>query len=581
MKRRGCESVGIDLGTTYSALAYLDAQLVPQVLSDTSGQIATPSVIYFDDAGIVVGEPALQQSKVAAERVAQFIKVHMGDPWQAEFLGHTYTPESLSAIILRHLVREAEPQIGPISRAVITVPAYFTERRRRATEQAGTIAGLEVTGTLNEPMAATLAYGLYRGEGEQTVVVYDLGGGTFDVTAVQITPHEIRELATCGDRKLGGRDWDQALFDFVADDFQRAQKVDLRSDRQAVQELQLECERTKRNLSRFAQFAIRVHAAGKSHVCQVTRQQFEGLTTALLQRTKLTTEMVLEDAGLNWSQISRVVLVGGSTQMPAVRRMLQETCGFSPDSGVHPVAAVAQGAAIYAHLLERGQAPRTFSQTTADEPPVAALPPTPNPPPPETVTAPWPETALTPFRILSDEPGNATVEDEPANLAVEDDPPTSPSLPRVRFVTAHGVGLRTRRGSVSRNNVLIPKNSLVPIESTKRFVTSDMGGGGAFISILVTQGDTRDSELAEVLGQGRIAGFPPGDPPGQAVDVTMRFDEFGRLHIRAVYVRTSQEMQLSLEIPGGLKAGEVERQREHLERTPWLSLFDSDADGAS
>lgn len=573
MIQRGCESVGIDLGTTYSSLACLDTQLAPQVVSDSSGQLATPSVIYFDDQGVVVGDLALQQSKVAAERIAQFVKVHMGDDWKAEYLGHVYTPESLSALILRHLVREAEPQIGRITSAVITVPAYFTERRRRATEQAGKIAGLDVIGTLNEPMAATLSYGLYRNEGEQTVLVYDLGGGTFDVTIVRISQEEIRELATCGDRQLGGRDWDQALFDFLADRFQQEHQVDLRQDLQAAQELQLECERVKRSLSRFSQVPIRVNAAGRSQVFQVTRQDFEQLTSALLLRTKLTVEMVLEDARLTWPEISRVVLVGGSTLMPAVRRMLQQTSGFAPDTGVHPVTAVAQGAAIYAYMLEVEEAPKAIHRAPVREDAADERPPS-QPAPPQGEGSPSAsaghDTAAE-FRLVLDETGD---EEE----AGETRPQATP-LPRVSFVTAHGVGIRTRKGGAWHNTVLIPKNSLVPVEMTKRFVTSAVAGGGSFINIVVTQGDTPHCELAEVLGQGRIEGFPAHSPPGQPVDVTMRFDEFARLHIRAIYVKTGQEMQMSLEIPGGLHAEEVERQREILDRTPWLSVFNPDADG--
>ena len=578
MNERSGESVGIDLGTTYSSLAYLDAQLVPRVIADSSGQMAVPSVVFFDDAGVVVGDLALQQSRVAADRVAQFVKVHMGDDWKAEFLGHVYTPESLSALILRHLVREAEPQIGPISSAVITVPAYFTERRRRATEQAGKIAGLEVIGTLNEPMAATLSYGLYRSSDAQKVVVYDLGGGTFDVTVVQITPEEIRELATCGDRQLGGRDWDQKLFDFLVDGFQQVHGVDVRADALAVQELLLECERAKRNLSRVAQVSLRVHADGKTHVFQISREQFETLTAALVLRTRLTTEMVLEDAGLQWQDISRVVLVGGSTLMPAVRRMLEQVAGFPPDTGVHPVTAVAQGAAIYAHLLEAGHAPKAIHQATAAEP----SPPDDAPAACDERSDETPSTqdAAASFRIVLDDDTEDSAAGQTAEEREQDNgrADRAEPLPQVRFVTAHGVGIRTRKGGVWRNTILIPKNSPVPAEATKRFVTTSTGVGSSFISILVTQGDSANSELAEVLGQGRIEGFPRYDPPGQPVDVMMQFDAFGRLHIRALYVRTGQEMLLNLDIPGGLKPEEVERQREHLEHTPWLTLYDPDAE---
>ena len=258
MNERGCQSVGIDLGTTYSALAYIDLQMTPRIVPDSSGQAVTPSVVFFDDDEIIVGDIALQQAKLRADRVAQFIKVHMGDDWKREFRGEVHTPESLSAIILAHLVREAEPQIGPINSAVITVPAFFTEKRRRATQQAGEIAGLKVIGTLNEPMAAALAYGLYREEKEQTAVVYDLGGGTFDVTIVHISPNELSELATSGNRQLGGKDWDQCLIDHFFADFQRNYGVDLRESLQAMQDLILSCEQAKRRLARMNKTSIRL-----------------------------------------------------------------------------------------------------------------------------------------------------------------------------------------------------------------------------------------------------------------------------------------------------------------------------------
>ncbi|NQT16191.1 MAG: Hsp70 family protein, partial [Planctomycetes bacterium] len=204
MNQRACQSVGIDLGTTYSSLAYVDAQMTPRVVSDSSGRAVMPSVVYFDDDDIIVGDFALGQAKLHADRVVQFIKVQMGERWRKEIQGRVHTPESISAMIIGQLTKEAEPQIGPVPSAVITVPASFTEKRRRATQQAGEIAGLKVIGTLNEPMAATLAYGLHHTRQEQIVAVYDLGGGTFDVTVVRIAPDDLEELATNGNRQFGG-----------------------------------------------------------------------------------------------------------------------------------------------------------------------------------------------------------------------------------------------------------------------------------------------------------------------------------------------------------------------------------------
>jgi len=517
MSQRACQAVGIDLGTTYSSLAFMDSQRVPRVVPDSSGQTVMPSVVYFADEEIIVGEMALQQARLCAERVVQFIKVHMGDNWRKEILGRIHTPESISAVILGQLVKEAEPQIGRIASAVITVPAYFTEKRRRATQQAGEIAGLKVIGTLNEPMAATLAYGLHRLKGEQKVVVYDLGGGTFDVTVVRIAPNELVELAISGNRQLGGRDWDQALIDYVVDDFRKKHRLDLTTIPQAMQDLLLECEHAKRRLGRMNKTAIRVHAEGHDHQVEVTREKFEELTAHLLQATKLTTEVAVHDSGLTWDQISRVVLVGGSTHMPAVRQMLRELSGKPPDTGVNPVVAVALGAAIYAHTVETGRGIKTIEQLSA--------------------------------------------------MAV----------PKIRFVTAHGVGLKIRGLDGWANRVLIPKNTPVPASITKRFLTKSTGTGGTQIKFDVTQGDTTDLALAEQLGTGRIKGLPPNEPDALPVDVTMQFDEQGRLHIRARYVPKNQQMEMLLDIPGGLREEEVQEHRRFLEETGFFPPSNMDS----
>jgi molecular chaperone DnaK len=516
----------------------MDSQMIPRVVADSSGQAVMPSVVYFADEEIIVGEMALQQAKLCSDRVVQFIKVHMGDMWRKEFMGRVHTPESISALIIGQLVKEAEPQIGPISSAVVTVPAYFTEKRRRATQQAGEIAGLNVIGTLNEPMAATLAYGLHRTNREQVVVVYDLGGGTFDVTVVRISPNELEELATSGNRQLGGRDWDQALIDHVVTDFQKTFHIDLTMIPQAIQDLLLECERAKRRLGRLAKTSIRVHAEGHDHQVEVSRELFEELTAHLLQATKLTTEVAVRDAGLRWEQISRIVLVGGSTHMPAVRHMLRDLSGKPPDTGINPVVAVALGAAIYAHMLETGQEVKSIRpENTIDE--IA--------------------------------PADAEKSADSSKATPAEIPLDHSAVPTVRFVTAHGVGVKLRGKHGPINRVLIPKNTRVPTSITKTFLTKSMGAGGTQITIDITQGDTTDLALAEQLGTGKIKGLPRKEPDGQPVEVTMAFNEQGRLDIRAKYVPRNQEMEMSLDIPGGLREEEVQEHRRFLEETGFFN----------
>jgi molecular chaperone DnaK len=542
MNERACRSVGIDLGTTYSSLAYLDPLAQPRVVADSSGQTVLPSVVFFDDTEVIVGDIALENAKLRPDRVVQFVKNHMGDDWRREIDGQVHTPESVSAIILAHLVREAEAQIGAIPSAVITVPAYFSEKRRRATQQAGQIAGLDVPSVLNEPMSAALAYGLHREEREQTIVVYDLGGGTFDVTVVRIAPDELEELATYGNRQLGGKDWDQCLIDHVVADFQRAHRISPRESPEVMQNLQIQCEKAKRQLARMARTTIGVDAFGKSHKVEVTRERFEELTAHLLEMTKLTVEMALEDARLRWDQVSRVLLVGGSTHMPMVRRMLQETSGFAPDTGLNPVIAVALGAALYAHMLENDSAPKAIHLKPVPE-----------------------------GRRAESRKDAAAPSAPPAPLGL--------SLPSVRFVTAHGVGvrLRSREGELL-NKVLIPRNQPVPQTTTKRFLTQRDKDRGDRLKIVVTQGDADDADLVEVLGSLYITGIPPDEPGGQPVDITMSFDKQGRLHINAIYLNTGQSLQQSLEIPGGLREEQVREYQKLLENTGLIRVRPEPAD---
>ena len=385
---RGCRSVGIDLGTTYSALSYLNDKLIPMVAPVGDGSPVMPSAVFFDDEDVAVGQFALQQSKAKADRLVQYIKEQIGQRWRATFQGIEHTPETISAIILGELLKRAGTKIGPIDSAVITVPACFTERQRKSTQQAGELAKLKVLGTLNEPMAAALMFGrmfqldaeqdpTLRTDKPQHIAVYDLGGGTFDVTIIRVTPHAMQELTTNGDRQLGGKDWDQCLFDHVAVEWQRTCGVDVLADPQAKQNLLLACERTKRELGEKSHVELRVTVSGRECVIDITRETFESLTAHLVESTRLTLESAMHDAGLTWQTLDRVVLVGGSTFLPSVRRMLEQAHGRKPDTRVHPMTAVAQGAALYAYLLETGAAHRELVQLVGHDPVPNELPPPP------------------------------------------------------------------------------------------------------------------------------------------------------------------------------------------------------------
>ncbi len=556
---RACQAVGIDLGTTYSSLAYIDPQGTPHVATDSSGQTLTPSVLFFGDEQILTGELALQFARHDAQRTVQFVKARMGDAWEYEVDGHRHSAESLSAIILRHLLGEAEPQIGPISTAVITVPAYFTEKRRQATEQAGRIAGLKVLGVLNEPLAATLAQGLHSSEDQRNVVVYDLGGGTFDVTVVRVGAGEIRELATHGNRTLGGRDWDQRLLDWAADDFQRTHNADLRHDPQAVQDLRIDCEQAKRRLSQSETAQITMFAQGKRHVATITRAQFEDATADLIQTTKLTVRMALDDASLTWADIDRVLLVGGATYMPAVREMLAAEAGFPADCGVNPIEAVAKGAAIYAQMLEL--------ESAAVISPLAEN----RPDPPPTAVGEVDESAPDSSPPEDHLPASGAYTLAPAEESERRQKTAAEHPPRLRFVTAHGVGVKVLSGGQWKNSVLIPSNSLTPVEARKRFVTASKTQTGVRITFEVTQGDTDDADSAEVLGVGRLDDFGGLEPAGRSIDVIMRFDEQGRLTVSAQYENQEAECVLAIEISNGLQEQDIARHNEHLHTA---GLFD-------
>ena len=320
-------AVGIDLGTTYSALACVDSSGRPQTLPNAEGDKLTPSVVLFDGDSVVVGKEALKAVATDAIHVAQCIKRELGRRYYSKELGgRLYPPEALEAWILDKVRRDAARQLGDIRKVVITVPAYFDEVRRKATQDAGYIAGLEVIDIINEPTAAAIAFGYEQGflrePGARTrpsrILVYDLGGGTFDVTIMEICGQDYVALATDGDVHLGGHEWDNRLVDLVAAEFIRRFDLDPREDPNAVGRLWRDCEDAKRTLSARQKVHIPCDYRGQAVRVEVTRQQFEEISQDLLDRTAFTTRQTLQAAGLTWKEIDRILLVGGSTRMPAV-----------------------------------------------------------------------------------------------------------------------------------------------------------------------------------------------------------------------------------------------------------------------
>jgi molecular chaperone DnaK len=469
--------VGIDLGTTYSAVAWMQESGNTGMIPNAEGDILTPSTVWFGDDEILVGKEARKAGLLEPDRFAETVKRDMGSPvYSRPICGRFLPPEVIQACILRQLKSDMVQALGPDCETVITVPAFFDEPRRQATAAAGEMAGLNLIDIVNEPMAAALAFGEQLGylgtsgapKESMTLLVYDLGGGTFDVTLVEMQPGDVRTLATDGDVRLGGRDWDLRLADHVAQAFIEQHREDPRTNPASFQHLLGEVEEAKRTLSARQQAKVCVQHAGSSCEVMVTREQFEGLTADLLLRTAHTTREVLKAAGRSWNQVNRVLLVGGSTRMPMVGRMLESLSGIQPDRGVHPDEAVARGAAIYAHY---------FLCLRGDQGPAP------------------------PFEVVN--------------------------------VNAHSLGIESLDPVTLRksNVILIPKNSPLPARVTKEFLTKS--DGQASVAIRVLEGEASSRGECTIIGQTAITGVPPNLPKGTPVDVTYEYAANGRLSVRA------------------------------------------------
>lgn len=350
--------IGIDLGTTNSCVAVLEGG-EPTIIPNNEGMRTTPSVVAFTkDGERLVGEPAKRQAVTNADRTITSIKTHMGTDYNVKIDGKDYSPQEISAIILQKLKADAENYLGDkVTEAVITVPAYFTDAQRQATKDAGKIAGLEVKRIINEPTAASLAYGLDKLDEEKKILVFDLGGGTFDISILEIGDGTFEVLATAGNNKLGGDDFDKIVIDYLADEFQKAEGVDLRSDNMSLQRLKEAAEKAKKELSSTMSTNINLPfitatAEGPKHLnMDLTRAKFNELTADLVRKTMEPTKQAMKDAGLANSDIDDVLLVGGSTRIPAVQDAVKNFIGKDPHKGINPDECVAAGASIQAGVL--------------------------------------------------------------------------------------------------------------------------------------------------------------------------------------------------------------------------------------
>jgi molecular chaperone DnaK len=347
--------IGIDLGTTYSAIATINEHGKPEILANREGERITPSVVLFDGDAPIVGSIAKRSAVASPSNVVQFVKRQMGNPsWK--FLteqGQVWRAEEISAIILKRLKEDAETLLGETVRdAVVTVPAYFNDAQRKATQDAGRIAGLNILRLINEPTAAALAYGFDKVKQDQIILIYDLGGGTFDVTIMRLGGGRIEVLSTGGHKNLGGFDWDNEVMKFLNSEFKKQGGCDLLEDQTLQQDLRDKAEIAKRTLSSRDKATVFLSARGKNASIPLSLATFESLTDTLLKRTARIMGEVLEDAHLQWKDIDKVLLVGGSTRMKAVPALIERASGRKPSMEVNPDEVVAVGAAIQAMMLQ-------------------------------------------------------------------------------------------------------------------------------------------------------------------------------------------------------------------------------------
>ena len=351
------KAVGIDLGTTNSVVAVLEGG-EPTVIANAEGNRTTPSIVAFKGEEVLVGELAKRQAITNPDNTVRSIKRQIGTNWKEKFENKEYTPQEVSARILQKLKRDAESYIGEdVTDAVITVPAYFNDAERQATKEAGQIAGLNVLRIINEPTAAALAYGLENNE-DQKILVYDLGGGTFDVSVLEISEGVFEVKSTSGDSKLGGDDWDERVMEWLVDKFKSSTGIDISEDKMAMQRIKEGAEKAKIELSSTTETEVNLpfitaNESGPQHLLEkLSRSEFEKITSDLVDRTKDPVNKAVEDAGLSFSDIQHIILVGGSTRIPAVQALVKSMTGKDPSKGVNPDEVVASGAAIQAGVLK-------------------------------------------------------------------------------------------------------------------------------------------------------------------------------------------------------------------------------------
>ena len=494
-------AVGIDLGTTFSVVACLDATNKPETIRNSEGDLTTASVVFFDRERPIVGKEALKVAATEPENVVRYAKREVGkDFFHQPIRDEQLPPEVIQALILKKLKEDAELKLGTVTKAVVTVPAFFNEPRRKSTQDAGQLAGLEVIDIINEPTAAAIAYGVQQGflsdrggtKHKERILIYDLGGGTFDVTLLDIDGYQYTAIATAGDVFLGGIDWDRRIIDFASEQFQKEHGVDPREDAATMQSLMDDAEDAKRSLSQRESVSLSVNHNGLRLRVDLTRSQFESMTQDLVQRTLFTTQKLLDRAKSSWQDLTRVLLVGGSSRMPMIQQMLAEQTSSPVDRSLDPDECVAHGAAIYAKILL-------------------------------------------------------------------DDPDSDHPQIQVTNVNSHDLGVlgMERATGMSRRKVLLDRNTPLPATGSARFTTRE--DNQKQVSVDVIEGGDASGKNSTPIGRCLVKDLPVGLPAGTPVSVRFTYTQNGRLEVAAAVTGTEQATTLVLERTSGLSDDELSR----------------------